>query len=304
MRAEEIAVQLDELDTSMRLDESVDPLKIRFLLSRRFCPGEYLSLYAQKEYAINIFGKKQGLRIREIARTHTNLPRADIEEYIKWGTENYERLDEIAAVLRNRVLLTEDIERLLASATYWYARTKTLRLTASNPRFPVTLYEEALNTDSPYVVSALASNPAISLDIIERIMLIDNFKILEALVRNSTVKKNMVAKLLEPPFKPEFFPSYLLMSIAQRLPDGEEFDNAMKIMSERADSSATKQFVAIWSRDIADLSKKCVDNDVKVRIAAMKNTLTPESAKVAGALLGTPITINPRGGLHPRKRVW
>ena len=295
----------EEIRSILAEEGEGDPARVFFLLKRRNAPGEFLSKYSKEDYALELWGhKKNAHKARTIALQHKNLPREDIRGFIEYGMSNYNNLDKIRQFFRNPVILTTDIEDLIGNAPNNYDKEKVLRLTASNPRFPVYLYEYCARHENPYIRSSIASNKAIPDSIIEILIKDNNYKVLSALIYNRRTKSDTVARLLEPEFHPESLPSYLLTNLIARLPDGEKFDQAVDLLYTSKQDPATKQLVATISRDNKVLSKLCVDDNVKVRETAMKNPITPDEARVAGALLGTPLTISKRGGMRPRKRVW
>jgi len=293
----------EEIRAIITKEGEADPIRVRFLLKRRNSPPEFLSKYADDDYAMELWNnKKQAERAKAIARTHKNLPREDIRGFIEWGMANYGTLDKIKVFLQNPVILTSDIEDLINNTSNEYEKEKVIRLTVRNPRFPVSLYEYCARHESPYVRSNLAHNVAIPKSIVEIILMDNNQIVLTALVFNPAAKEEIIIKLLEPERHPELFSPYLLTALVARLSDGEEFDKALVLLSEIKDDPSTKQLIGSISRDLDVLTKLCLDENPKVREMAMKNPLTPREARITGALLGTPMEISKNRELYPKRR--
>lgn len=293
----------EEIRAILLEEGEADPVRVCFLLRRRNSPPELLSKYAEDEYALELWGnKKQAEKAKAIALTHKNLPREDIRRFIEWGMVNYGTLDKIKVFLQNPVILTSDIEDLINNASNKDDKEKVIRLTARNPRFPVSLYEYCARHENPYIRSNIAHNVAIPKSIVEIVLVDTNLIVLTALISNPAAKEEVIIKLLESERHPELFPPYLLTALVARLSDGEEFDKALILLAGIKDDPATKQLIGSISRDLEVLTKLCMDKHPKVREMAMKNPLTPREARIAGALLGTPMEISKNRELYPKRR--
>ena len=292
----------DEIRKILAEEGESDANRIFFLLRKRHCPEEFLSKYATQDYALTLWdNKKKAHKARSIALQHSGLPREDMEGLMRYCLSDYSNLDRVRPFFRNKTILTSDIQELLDKASTKEEHSTVLRLTAGNPRFPIELYESCATHESPYVRSSIAANRAIGDSVIETLLKDSNHRVLDNIVYNRTVSSIKVAKLLDAERNPELFPPYLIATIINRLPDGDEFDKALELILINNPGAGTKQLIAGISRDPEVLKKLATDDNVMVRELVIKNLNTPAEAKVVAALLGTPINVSKRGGLRPRR---
>ena len=279
----------------------------RKYLKKRSCHPNLLALFASQEYAFNIWGKKNGKKLCRLALSNPKLPREEIEKYLSWSRGHILELSNLIGFFRNPALTTQDIYGLLSSCKSKQELESVYRTCGGHFRFPAELLEVIGKYEKSYIRAVAAGNRASSPELLNLLLHDENHKVQVVATKNRATPKEAIINLIrETEETLEAVPHFTVIRAAMEwLPEGEDFQKALRLLDmSNGDKRSNSITVASYSDNPKILRAKAIDLDPDVRARAISNPMTPEEAKVAGALLGTPLVYNARGVIIKPRRYY
>ena len=276
-------------------------------LKKRSCPPELLAMFASEEYAVKIWGKKNGKKLYRHALSNPKIPREEIDKYLAWGKEHILEISNLVGFFRNPALTTPDIQELINSCKSKQEIESVYRACGGHFRFPSDLLEVIGKYEKSYIRAAAAGNRASSPELLTRLLHDENHKVQVVATKNRATPKDAIVNFIrEIEEIPEAVPHFTVIRAAMEwLPEGPDFQKALRLLDiNLLDKRSNSITVASYSDNPEILRIKALDPDPDIRARAISNPNTPEDAKVAGALLGTPLVYNSRGVIIKPRRYY
>lgn len=152
------------------------------------------------------------------------------------------------------------------------------------------ILEIASDHPSAHVRIFLAANPALPHHLIQKLLFDADYTVQLALLRNQSIPSEEFIVILTPQAgaEPRKIKAEVLQKLIEKLPEGIHRNQAVKILTNSSKSAPSRRLVARYTTNLGKVEEGCLDRNLKVRQAAIRNPIASEEGLVSAALLGTP----------------